>query len=370
MAKRAIPIFLLITAVLAAGYLFLIRPCLVPTAPEIKTAVIQTAPSISTPDQKVENIIEPEKAAAPAPEPQTRPVVIMAFGDLLLDRYIKREIDRHTPDHPFENFKETLAGHDLVLANLEGSFTDYKPRPLNPNNTSFTFDPKLVEMVKSHGFNIFNLANNHVQDFGKQGFVQSQKYLDQAGIGYFGDFYNEGKFLLREINGIKIAFIGYNEFGDAAIASTLTNIKEARLLADYVIVYTHWGAEYQNNFWPGSQVKGRRFVDAGADIILGSHPHVVQPVEIYKNKPIFYSLGNFVFDQIFSFEVSHGLGVKISLDKEKMEFELVPTAMKNFQVNLASEEDAAKTLANMAKYSVCRQEIKDQIMVGKFTIGK
>lgn len=299
-----------------------------------------------------------------------KPVTVLAFGDLLLDRYIKREIDRRGANHPFENIKDFLSGNDLVLANLEGSFTDFKPRPLDPNNTSFTFEPALAKVLKDSGFNIVNLANNHVQDFGKDGFAQSRTYLDKAGIDHFGDFYNEGPALVKDINGLKIAFIGYNEFSDPAIAGTIAKIKEARKQADFVVVYAHWGAEYQTDFWPGSQVKGRQFIDAGADAILGSHPHVVQPIEVYNGKPIFYSLGNFVFDQIFSDEVRHGLAVKIILDKGKIEYDLHSTEMKNFQVSLSSEEKQGEVLSWLAKNSVVSGDMKAQIKAGKFIIAK
>jgi poly-gamma-glutamate synthesis protein (capsule biosynthesis protein) len=299
---------------------------------------------------------------------QNEPVALLAVGDLLLDRYIKREIDRKGAEYPFENIKDFLSGNDLVLANLEGSFTDFAPRKLDPNNTSFTFDPALAPMLKSNGFNIVNLANNHVQDFGKQGFAQSQAYLDQNNIDHFGDFYNEGPVLVKETNGTKIAFIGYNEFGDPAIAGTLEKIKNVRDKADFVVVYAHWGAEYQTNFWPGSQEKGRRFIDAGADIVLGSHPHVVQPIEIYKNRPIFYSLGNFLFDQIFSEQVRHGLGAKITFEKDKTEFELFSTEMKNFQVDLAGETKNQEVLSWLAENSIVSQETKAQIASGKLII--
>jgi poly-gamma-glutamate synthesis protein (capsule biosynthesis protein) len=309
----------------------------------------------------VENQLLAEKA-------QNKPVKLLAFGDLLLDRYIKLYIDRNSPEYPFADIKDALAGNDLVLANLEGSFTDFAPRQLDPNNTSFTFDPKLAATLKSSGFNLVSLANNHVQDFGKDGFAQSQAYLDGAGIEHFGDFYNEGPALAKDINGLKIAFIGYNEFGKPSIEPTIAKIKEAALRADYIVVYAHWGAEYQTDPWPGSQEKGRRFIDAGADAVLGSHPHVVQPIEIYKGKPIFYSLGNFVFDQIFSDQVRHGLGVRLILGKDKAECELFSTEMKNFQVSLSSEKKKGEVLSWLAKNSVASESVKTQIKAGKFIV--
>ena len=189
-----------------------------------------------------------ENQPAAAGKTAEAPMEILAFGDLLLDRYIKLYIDRHGADYPFENIKEIFAGNDIVLANLEGSFTDFAPRPLDPNNTSFTFDPELAAMLKRHRFNVVNLANNHVQDFGRDGFAQSQACLKQNSIGYFGDYYNESPALVKEINGQKIAFVGYHSLADPATEGVVEKIKQAHEIADYIIVYTHWGAEYQNDF--------------------------------------------------------------------------------------------------------------------------
>ena len=296
-------------------------------------------------------------------------VEILAFGDLLLDRYIKLYIDRHGADYPFENIKEIFAGNDIVLANLEGSFTDFAPRPLDPDNTSFTFNPELAAMLKQTGFNLVNLANNHVQDFGRDGFAQSQACLKQNSIGYFGDYYNESPALVKEINGQKIAFVGYHSLADPATEGVVEKIKQAHEIADYIIVYTHWGAEYQNDFSKSQQAAGREFIDAGADAVLGSHPHVIQPIEVYNNKPIFYSLGNFLFDQIFSFDVRHGLGVKIIFASNEIEYELIPTQMKNFQVILPDEAAKTLILQNLSAKSVASDDIKAQISSGKFTLS-
>ncbi len=316
------------------------------------------------------NVAIDEDNTAQREKQEKSPVEILAFGDLLLDRYIKLYIDRNSPEYPFENIKEVFAGNDIVLANLEGSFTDFAPRPLDPNNTSFTFDPKLAAMLKSSGFNLVNLANNHVRDFGRDGFAQSRAYLEQNSIGYFGDYYNESPALVKEASGRKIAFIGYHSLADPATAGTIEKIKQARENADYVVVCAHWGAEYQNDFSKSQQAAGREFIDAGADAVLGSHPHVIQPIEIYKNKAIFYSLGNFLFDQIFSFEVRHGLGVKITLAPNGIGYELIPTQMKNFQVVPPDEAAKILILQNLSAKSVASDGIKAQISSGKFTLSE
>ena len=352
-AKWALPILIAAVFGLFAGVAIIFWPKKI-----AKEIVTDLAPKTVTSKEALTAVVEKDDG----------PVTVLAFGDLLLDRYIKREIDRRGTDYTFKNIKEFLSGNNLVLANLEGSFTDYRPRPLNPDNTSFTFDPKLVSVLKENNFNILSLANNHVQDFGREGFAQSQAYLDKAGISHFGDFYNQSPAIVEDINGLKIAFIGYSEFGDPATASTIAKIKEVRSQTDYVVVYAHWGVEYQTTFWAGSQEKGRQLIDAGADAVLGSHPHVVQPIEIYKDKPIFYSLGNFVFDQISDDEVRHGLAVRLNFRRDKIEYELYSTEMKNFQVNLSGKEKNEEVLLWLSKKSIAPEDIKNQIKSGKFII--
>ena len=121
---------------LAIGYFFV---C--PSGKDFKSVVLKNASST-------------RESAVAEKEIESAPATLLAFGDLLLDRYIKREIDRKGEDYTFQNIKEFLAGNDLLLANLEGSFTDSKPRLLDPNNTSFTFSPKLVSLLQKNGFNL------------------------------------------------------------------------------------------------------------------------------------------------------------------------------------------------------------------------
>jgi poly-gamma-glutamate synthesis protein (capsule biosynthesis protein) len=318
--------------------------------------------------QKIENRAD-AVTSAEGEAIQKKPVTLLAFGDLLLGRYIKKAIDTNGTGYPFKNIRKIFEGNDLVLANLEGSFTDFKPGKLDPNNTVFTFDPDLAPVLEQTGFNVLNLANNHVRDFGKVGFEQSEAYLDKAGINHFGDYYNEGEPLIEDINGTKIAFVAYNEFGNASIDKTVAKVRGIRSRADYVVVYTHWGIEYQTNFSAEQQQKAHQLINAGADVILGSHPHVIQPIEIYNGKPIFYSLGNFLFDQIFSFDVRHGLGMKLSIGKGAVTIELYPTEMKNFQVGLVNDETKTAILKKIADKSLASETIKTQIAQGKLDIN-
>ncbi|MBI5152826.1 CapA family protein [Candidatus Peregrinibacteria bacterium] len=265
-------------------------------------------------------------------------VTMLAVGDLMLDRYVKKIIDKKGAKYPFEKIEKLLSGNDLTLANLEGSFTDFKPKALNPNNTTFTFDPALIPTLKELGFNIFNLANNHSLNFGETGFTQSKKYLGENSIDYFGEPMNKEKIsIIKNIRGTKIGFIGYNGFDGANFDNVLNEIKKLKPENDFVVVFTHWGIEYQTNFSKTQQKLGHEIIDAGADIIIGTHPHVVQPAEKYKDKMIFYSLGNFLFDQTFSKKTQEGLAVGIIFDKPDIKYYLFPTEIKKFQVEVKPE---------------------------------
>lgn len=297
-------------------------------------------------------------------------VTLLAFGDLMLDRYVKKIIDKNGKDYPFQNIKRVLIGNDLVLANLEGSFTDFQPKSLNPNNTNFTFDPNLIPALKKIGFNIFNLANNHSLDYGEKGFTQSQTYLKNTNIDYFGSPLNNNNLsIIKNIRGIKIGFIGYNEFNNSDFNKILGEIKKIKQEANFVVVYAHWGMEYQTTFSKTQQEKAHQFIDAGADVVLGSHPHVVQPIEVYKNKVIFYSLGNFLFDQTFSQKTQQGLGVGIIFDKTQTDYYLLPIENKGLQVNLLDKEKAGIILIELANQSLVSENIKKQIIKDKISIN-
>lgn len=292
-------------------------------------------------------------------------ITLLSFGDLMLDRYVKKEVDENGKNYPFLNIERFLGGSDLVLANLEGSFTDFQAKPLDPNNTIFTFNPDLVPALKRLGFNIFNLANNHSLDFGKTGFGQSKNYLKNSVLDYFGDPQNNTDIsIIKNIRGTKIGFVGFNEF-NSNFSRVIDEIKKIKQETDFVVVYAHWGKEYQENFSKNQQTKAHQFIDAGADVVLGSHPHIIQPIEVYKNKVIFYSLGNFLFDQTFSLKTQQGLGVGIVFGKPNMDYYIFPIEIKNFQIELMDKEKNDIILDKLANDSLASQSIKNQIFQGE-----
>jgi poly-gamma-glutamate synthesis protein (capsule biosynthesis protein) len=189
-----------------------------------------------------------------------------------------------------------------------------------------------------------------VPNAGPQGILDTVSYLDQAGIGHAGAGANEqaaeAPYLFQK-NGIRFALLAYNDsdvvppsysagqnsagtnFMDAA--KVARNVVAAKLLADVVIVSMHAGHEY-HDLPDADQVNfAHAAVDAGADLVVGTHPHVVQPVEVYRGKYIFYSLGNFIFDQGFSYQVTHGMTVVVHFSKAGVEsVDYNPVVIKKF----------------------------------------
>lgn len=336
------------------------------TTQQSKSITRITAHNETQPSQK-----NPKAVSPPNNPPQESPVTILAFGDVMLDRYVGNAIRNNSLEYPFEKIKDFLKGNDLVLTNLEGSFTDFQPKALQPNNLSFTFDPALVPILKNLGFATFNLANNHALNFGNTGFKQSQEYLKKNNLQYFGHpLNNENISLIQEVRGSKIGFVGYHELINLNFDKVLEEIKLIKPRVDLVIVYTHWGLEYKTNFSSAQQKQAHQIIDAGADVILGSHPHVIQPIEIYNNKIIFYSFGNFIFDQTFSQKTQEGLGVKIVFDKSTstLEYYLFPTQIKNLQVHLPDKTKHDNMVLELANNSPVSEAVKQEIISGKITV--
>jgi len=300
-----------------------------------------------------------------------KPINILSFGDIMLDRYIRKFIDNNGATALFTNIPPILKNKDMVVANLEGSITNFNPKPLNPNNVSFTFDPKIVPELKKLGFTHFSLANNHSLDFGAEGVRQTKEFLDQENLKYFGDYKNKTSLsYIESIESFKVGLIGYHELFDPDTTSVINEIKNIRDKTDFIIVYPHWGAEYQTKFSKSQQDKAHQFIEAGADAVLGAHPHVIQPIEIYKDKVIFYSLGNFVFDQTFSQNTQQGLAINIKLENENINYEIITLESRNLVPYILSNSGRETILSNIANNSTVSEEIKTQIKSGSFDLNR
>ena len=207
--------------------------------------------------------------------------------------------DRNTPDYFFEGVLPVLGSDDYTIANLEGTFTSYN----TPTNKQFRFKApeKYADILKLGSIEGVNIANNHTRDYGETGYKDTIATLEEKNIDYYGN----DNIIVKEIKGIKIGIAGFNEYANTFDEkNTWNNIKSEiqkklskleQMGADIKILSFHWGQE--GSYIPNeTQTKIAHFsIDAGADLVLGHHPHVLQKVEMYKDKTIVYSLGNFCF---------------------------------------------------------------------------
>jgi len=296
------------------------------------------------------------------------------FGDIMLDRHVKEIMNKNgRVDYLLKNLaggeKRFFQGIDVIGANLEGAVTvggqHYPPEI----SIDFAFDPKDVAQLKNYGFSFFSLANNHILDQGQAGFTETQKNLGELGFDYAGCAdrkVDECSVKIKEINGVRIGFLAYSMvYGVLDEDKVVEQIKSLKKETDFVVVNMHWGVEYEQQARSNQIALAHKMVDIGADIIIGSHPHVVQEMEVYKNKPIFYSLGNFIFDQYFSRETQEGLGIGLSIDNGKIAITLLPFQSKVSQVELMAGNDKQKFLNWLAESSKVSEEYKKQLKVGK-----
>lgn len=245
-------------------------------------------------------------------------------GDVMLDRYIRTIGERRGYDFIFEDLKPTFASSSAVVFNLEGPVTDNSSQSIDtdasmPEHFTFTFDSKSLSALKSANLTVAHIGNNHILNYGREGLAQTKTYLSAAGIKSFGDPNDPAlQTLVAPYNGMKIGFVSYNQFVHPDPNKTIAQIKKLKQESDFVVVYAHWGNEYQKYAGANQKSLAHAFVDAGASLVIGSHPHVIQDTEIYNGSPIYYSLGNLIFDQYFRPETQCGLLVHATFTKGRL----------------------------------------------------
>lgn len=244
---------------------------------------------------------------------------VLIVGDIMLDRNVRNIIDKKGFDQFFSGVKDLIQRADIAVGNLEGAITPYPSvtASLVNKDLQFTFDPSMASALANLGFDILGLANNHSFNYGTNGLEMTRRYIGSAGMLYYGDPFNKDEIsTVVTRNGIKIGFVGFHEFYYENFDKVLFEISRLKRDVDVVIVNPHWGIEYQKEPTEKMVEWAHQFIDLGADVVVGAHPHIVGTTEIYKGKKIYYSLGNFAFDQYFSKATMEGLGVIIEIDKK------------------------------------------------------
>lgn len=204
------------------------------------------------------------------------------------------------PDWPFSLVEDVLRADDLTIANLEVVLTTHTvPRQSKAHN--LIGDPSHTEVILESGIDVVNTANNHAWDFRADGYHDALVNLDAAGIPHFGTLYSgtpDGSDIcpIIDVKGVKIGFIGFSypqEYDKKRITLRIDRLREEG--AQLIVISLHWGTEEKTQPASGQTSFARFCIDAGADVVYGHHAHILQSVQFYKGKPIFYSTGNFTF---------------------------------------------------------------------------
>ncbi|MDD4900916.1 MAG: CapA family protein [Patescibacteria group bacterium] len=333
-----------------------------------------------------------KKTAAVIAEAENYQTVKMLFvGDIMLDRHVKEKIEEKNLAYLFDGFKAggfDFRQYDLVNANLEGAVTDSGAHYAPAYSYDFAFAPELIGELKNYNFKIFNLANNHLTDQGERGVVETGINLAKLGYKYYGcqdAQAGDCSATIYEARGFKIGFAGfsmvYKEFNQAEAEKIIAELKNK---TDLTVVSIHWGKEYEHIFNGIQESIAHKFIDAGADIIVGHHPHVVQGVEIYETKraaangahpnelirrPIFYSLGNFIFDQYFSRDTQEELAIELDWNAAGQgRVILYPLISRQSQPSLMAGEARRKYLEKIAGWSKGDSRLMEGIKKGELSI--
>ncbi len=262
----------------------------------------------------------------------------------MLARGVEWQIGKHTIDYPLSDIAEYLSTPDLTIANFEGTIRKSPNQELD----GFTFDttPIIAKMVADSGIDLVSLSNNHSDNYGSTVVASTRETITELGMMPFGDPYESKNFVAhRTVNGIPLAFIGFHAFGEDP--ESITPIIESEHAAgNFVIVFPHWGNEYQSTPSVAQTEAAHLFIDAGADAIIGAHPHVIQTYESYQGVPIIYSLGNFLFDQDWSVPTQQGLTLGFDIDATSITMSFVPISVIKSHVTLMNPTEASNILAS------------------------
>lgn len=283
-------------------------------------------------------------------------ITIIATGDVIPARSVNYQTIKYNDFHwAFEKTADFLKNADLTVINLES--------PLIPNcpivNDGMTFcgDERHIKGLTFAGIDVATLENNHTDNYGNAGIENTIKILNDAGIKAV----RENSPQTVDIKGTKFAFLAYHDLVNpqnntvSTVEEKIANdIKQAKKSADVVIVAFHWGVEYTEQPTERQRMLAHLAIDSGADLILGNHPHQIEPVEIYKNKLIVYAHGNFVFDQMWSEETKKGVVGRYTFSDGKLvDAQFFPVYIKDYgQPYFLEGEEKEKILSQMKSTSL------------------
>ena len=326
----------------------------------IATVPPSPTPTFLNPDQlpplTLGEIFPPRDSSLLALDP-SRLRIIIATGDVIPARVVDATIRAQGDDflYPVALTAELLSGADLTVMNLEAPLIDGCP----PHGSGFTFcgRPAFLQALLAAGVDVATLENNHIGNYGSQGVAETIARLESGGIAWA----DRSTLAVREVRGLSFGFLAFNGVGNTIDREAMiAQITAARAQVSVLAVAFHWGAEYVSIPEPAPGVANddpieiaHLAVEAGADLVIGNHPHWVQAVEVYRGRLITYAHGNFIFDQMWSYETRVGvIGRYTFYDNVLLRAEFIPTLIENYaQPRLLEGMEAQAVLDGMGAAS-------------------
>lgn len=322
--------YLLVSAI-ALALLFLSQTAF---APVLKNEAIKT-PSISS-----DEVLEEES--------------VIFLGDIMLGRYVEKKMEALGDMYPFEGMYALLASSTYVIANLEGPIPEiHSPTPMH--TFRFSFKPEIAQLLARTNIKAVSLANNHGMDWGSVGYLHTKATLDKAKVKAFGNpEFAVGDVYEESIDGVSVAVFGVNmiveKWNEAQVLQVVQSVRKT-YPQSHLVAFLHWGDEYSHKQNFQQERFAHSLIDSGVDTVIGAHPHVVQGIEKYKNKVIFYSMGNFIFDQYFSQDVQDGYLIKLKFTNLEPVYEIIPYVSVESQPKVTDKKDRDRILSVIATYS-------------------
>ncbi len=321
-------------------------------------------------------------SAKPAAK-EDKPIEISFAGDILLDGKVAANMDKYGVNYPFEKVRGLLSGSDISFANLE---TPISTRGQKATKTyTFRSAPKTLQAIVNSGIDGVSVANNHTLDYGVNALTDTLDYLDGYKIGHTGAGRNIDEAFTaysKTVNGKRVAIVGISRVlsgpswyaGDnkAGIASgydfdaMMRYVKNAVKYSDITVIYIHWNNEYQDYPEDYARTYAKAFIDAGVDAVIGSHSHCLQGIETYKGKPVFYSLGNFVFTPTQrSNKAYDSMIVTLTFDGDKVSSKITPVKIENTRPILREQAYNETTYSKLNKISFNVKVNEDGMVTAK-----
>lgn len=345
--------------------------------PTPTTTPSPTSTATPTPTNTPTPTATPTLTATPTPTPEPLDITVCFAGDISLAddavtiaQWEKTGNDLSKCISP--ELLEIMNAADVMCVNNEFTFTE-RGTPLKGKSYTFRAKPERVALLSEMGVDVAMLANNHTFDYGKESLSDTLDTLESANIGYFGAGRNLEEAMKPyyvEIDGITIAFVAASRAEKNVMTPQATEdtpgilrcydtelflevIKEADANADIVLASVHWGTEYSTVLEDVQLTTGKLYLDAGADVIIGSHSHCLQGMEFYNGKPVMYSLGNFWFNKKTLDTMLLILHITGKRENPQIEVQVIPAIQKNNTTTiLTKQEDIDELYRHLEKISV------------------